>query len=59
MRREPVEKPAWAAGNPSRSQPGLRGTRREGGLGRYAQSKSSTACTDTVGNKVPTLRGLK
>jgi hypothetical protein len=23
-------------GNPSRSQPGLRGTRREGGLGRYA-----------------------
>ena len=22
-------------GNPSRSQPGLRGTRREGGLGRY------------------------
>ncbi|MDX2428718.1 MAG: peptidoglycan DD-metalloendopeptidase family protein [Xanthomonadales bacterium] len=35
MSREPVEKPARAAGNPSRSQPGLPGTGREGALGYF------------------------
>ncbi|MDX2429261.1 MAG: hypothetical protein QNK22_11290, partial [Xanthomonadales bacterium] len=53
---EPVEKPAWAAGNPSRSQPGLQGTRREASLGcRVTVERVAWAMCGTI---VSVLHGL-